>query len=68
MNKREKSNCQGIQISMDGKGREFDNIFVARFWRTIKPAFCRSVAQAKCAEGQASARERRGYALLGEGA
>jgi len=26
----------GIQISMDGKGRVFDNIFVERLWRTIK--------------------------------
>jgi putative transposase len=26
----------GIQISMDGKGRAFDNIFVERLWRTIK--------------------------------
>ena len=25
-----------IQISMDGKGRCFDNIFVERFWRTVK--------------------------------
>ena len=25
-----------IQISMDGKGRCLDNIFVERFWRTIK--------------------------------
>ena len=25
-----------IIISMDGKGRAFDNIFVERFWRTIK--------------------------------
>ncbi len=25
-----------IQVSMDGKGRVFDNIFVERFWRTIK--------------------------------
>jgi putative transposase len=25
-----------IRISMDGKGRCFDNIFVERFWRTIK--------------------------------
>ncbi len=25
-----------IQISMDGKGRCFDNIFVERLWRTIK--------------------------------
>ena len=26
----------GIQISMDGKGRALDNIFVERLWRTIK--------------------------------
>jgi putative transposase len=26
----------GVQISMDGKGRAFDNIFVERLWRTIK--------------------------------
>ncbi|MBX9620994.1 MAG: integrase core domain-containing protein [Alphaproteobacteria bacterium] len=25
-----------IQISMDGKGRWVDNVFVERFWRTIK--------------------------------
>ena len=27
---------QGIQISMDGKGRALDNIYIERFWRTIK--------------------------------
>ena len=27
---------QGIQISMDGKGRNLDNIFVERLWRSIK--------------------------------
>ena len=27
---------EGIQISMDGKGRAIDNIFVERLWRTIK--------------------------------
>ena len=27
---------QGIQISMDGKGRAIDNIYIERFWRTIK--------------------------------
>ena len=27
---------EGIQISMDGRGRVFDNIFVERLWRTIK--------------------------------
>lgn len=26
----------GIQISMDGKGRWADNIFIERFWRTLK--------------------------------
>jgi len=25
-----------IQISMDGKGRAFDNIFIERYWRTFK--------------------------------
>lgn len=25
-----------IQISMDGKGRAFDNIYIERFWRTVK--------------------------------
>lgn len=26
----------GVRISMDGKGRAFDNIFVERLWRTVK--------------------------------
>ena len=26
----------GIRISMDGRGRVFDNIFVERLWRTVK--------------------------------
>jgi len=26
----------GIKISMDGKGRALDNIFVERLWRTVK--------------------------------
>lgn len=26
----------GIRISMDGRGRVFDNIFIERFWRTLK--------------------------------
>ena len=26
----------GIQISMDGKGRYHDNIFIERLWRTVK--------------------------------
>ena len=27
---------QDIKISMDGKGRAIDNIFIERFWRTLK--------------------------------
>jgi putative transposase len=27
---------QGIRISMDGRGRVFDNIFVERLWRSVK--------------------------------
>ena len=27
---------QGIQISMDGKGRWVDNVFVERLWRSLK--------------------------------
>jgi putative transposase len=27
---------RGIQISMDGRGRCHDNIFVERLWRTVK--------------------------------
>ena len=26
----------GIQISMDGKGRALDNVFVERLWRSVK--------------------------------
>ncbi|GAI21806.1 unnamed protein product, partial [marine sediment metagenome] len=26
----------GIRISMDGRGRVYDNIFVERLWRTVK--------------------------------
>lgn len=28
--------AQGIRISMDGRGRAFDNIFIERFWRSLK--------------------------------
>jgi hypothetical protein len=29
-------NREGITISMDGRGRAFDNIFVERLWRNVK--------------------------------
>ena len=28
--------ANGIQISMDGKGRALDNVFVERLWRSVK--------------------------------
>ena len=28
--------CEGTKISMDGKGRYLDNIYIERFWRSIK--------------------------------
>jgi len=30
---------QGIKISMDSKGRALDNIYIERFWRTIKQQY-----------------------------
>jgi hypothetical protein len=27
---------EGVTISMDGRGRAFDNIFVERLWRSVK--------------------------------
>lgn len=26
----------GVQVSMDGKGRALDNVFVERLWRSVK--------------------------------
>ena len=26
----------GVRISMDGKGRALDNVYVERFWRSVK--------------------------------
>ena len=50
--------AQGVRISMDGRGRCFDNIFVERLWRTVKyeEVYLRDYADAE------EARERlRGY-------
>lgn len=27
---------EGVKISMDGRGRAFDNDFIERLWRTVK--------------------------------
>ena len=32
----EKLEAHGIRISMDGKGRALDNVFIERFWRNVK--------------------------------
>jgi putative transposase len=44
--------AQSIQISMDGRGRVFDNIFIERLWRSLKqeevyPHAYESVCQVK---------------------
>lgn len=26
----------GIRVSMDGRGRAWDNVFIERFWRSVK--------------------------------
>ena len=28
--------AHGVTISMDGKGRVIDNVFIERFWRSLK--------------------------------
>ena len=35
-NSRDLIKGDGIKISMDGKGRALDNVYIERFWRTIK--------------------------------
>lgn len=44
--------ARNIQISMDGKGRAFDNIFIERLWRTVKyeEVYCK--AYECCEEAQ----------------
>lgn len=32
----ERLDCAEVRISMDGKGRVFDNIFIERLWRSVK--------------------------------
>ncbi len=49
-------NSTGVSISMDGKGRVFDNIFVERLWRTVKYEEVylkdyRDVDEARCSIG-----------------
>ncbi|MGV3705405.1 MAG: transposase [Arcticibacter sp.] len=35
----------GIRISMDGKGRALDNVFIERFWRSLKQEYLPEPAQ-----------------------
>lgn len=44
---------QGIQVSMDGKGRCMDNIFVERLWRSVKYEEVYLKAYASVAEAKA---------------
>ena len=53
---------RGVRISMDGKGRYQDNIFVERLWRTVKYeevylkayANSRSLSEKQCSKRYAS--------------
>jgi len=45
--------AQGVKVSMDGRGRALDNIFVERLWRTVKYEYIylyelASVNEARC--------------------
>ncbi len=33
---RKDGEAEDVKISMDGKGRAIDNVFIERFWRTLK--------------------------------
>ena len=46
--------AQGVQISMDGKGRFLDNIFIERLWRSLKYEEVYIKAYASVAEARAS--------------
>ena len=45
---------EGIKISMDGKGRCIDNIFIERLWRSLKYEECYLKAYTSVAEARAS--------------
>ena len=38
----------GIKISMDGKGRWVDNVFVERLWRSLKPGTTSVITATNC--------------------
>jgi putative transposase len=49
--------AQGVKVSMDGRGRALDNIFVERLWRTVKYEYIylhelASVNEARCGLAQ----------------
>src|SRR5476649_1309755 len=46
--------AQGVQISMDGKGRFLDNIFIERLWRSLKYEEVFTHAYASVAEARLS--------------
>lgn len=48
---------EGIRVSMDGRGRVFDNIFIERLWRSVKyeevyPKDYEGGAEARCGLGE----------------
>ena len=51
----------GVQISMDGKGRWIDNVFIERFWRSLKYEEVYLVAYDDLSEARASLDRYLGY-------
>ena len=54
-----------VAISMDGKGRWVDNVFVERLWRSVKRAVSTSLRQPGSAFTVATPRHRRGATTTG---
>jgi len=52
---------KGIQISMDGKGRALDNIYVERLWRTVK---YEEVYLKSYEDGETASKELKDYLLF----
>jgi putative transposase len=52
-----KLNSHGIQISMDGKGRWMDNVFIERLWKSVKYEDVYLKAYSSIAEARQGLRE-----------
>ena len=60
------SRSKGVRISMDGKGRYQDNIFVERLWRTVKYEEVYLKAYADAHEARKGLEDCRPSAIMGQ--